>query len=51
MDTAMLLDKVAKNILQFPVHASNILTTIVMKAMRAQLKGLAYHWAIVVMRP
>ena len=51
MDTALLLDKVAKNILQFPVHASNILTTIVMKAMRADLKGLAYNWAIVVVRP
>jgi len=51
IDTALLLDKVAKNISQFPVHASNILTTIVMKAMRAEIKGLAYKWAIVVVRP
>ena len=51
VDTALLLNKVAKNIIQFPAHASSILTTTVVKAMRADLKGLAYNWAIVVFRP
>lgn len=37
--------------MQFPAHAGNILTTTVVKAMRADLKGLAYAWAIVVFRP
>lgn len=37
--------------MQFPAHAGNILTTTVVKAMRADLKGLAYTWAIVVFRP
>jgi len=50
-DTALLLNKVAKNIMQFPAHAANILTTAIVKAMRADLKGLAYTWAIVVFRP
>ena len=50
-DTALLLNKVSKNIMQFPAHAANILTTTVVKAMRAELKGLAYTWAIVVFRP
>lgn len=50
-DTALLLNKVSKNIIQFPAHAGNILTTTVVKAMRADLKGLAYTWAIVVFRP
>jgi WD repeat-containing protein 19 len=51
IDTALLLNKVAKNIIQFPAHASSILTTTVVKSMRAELKGLAYTWAIVVFRP
>lgn len=51
IDTALILNKVAKNIIQFPAHASSILTTTVVKAMRAELKGLAYNWAIVVFRP
>jgi WD repeat-containing protein 19 len=51
VDTALLLDKVSKNIIQFPAHASIILTTTIVKAMRADLKGLAYNWAIVVFRP
>jgi hypothetical protein len=45
-DTALLLNKVSKNIIQFPAHALSILTTTVIKAMRADLKGLAYKWAI-----
>lgn len=49
--TALLLNKVSKNIIQFPAHAANILTTTIVKAMRADLKGLAYNWAIVVFRP
>ena len=51
VDTALLLNKVSKNIIQFPAHAANILTTTIVKAMRADLKGLAYTWAIVVFRP
>jgi WD repeat-containing protein 19 len=51
IDTALLLHKVSKNIIQFPAHASSILTTTVVKSMRAELKGLAYTWAIVVFRP
>ena len=51
VDTALLLNKVSKNIIQFPAHAANILTTTIVKAMRADLKGLAYNWAIVVFRP
>lgn len=50
-DTALLLNKVAKNIIQFPAHAASILTTTVIKAMRAELKGLAYTWSIVLFRP
>jgi len=50
-DTALLLNKVAKNIIQFPAHAGSILTTTVIKAMRAELKGLAYTWSIVLFRP
>ena len=51
IDTALLLNKVSKNIIQFPAHAANILTTTIVKAMRADLKGLAYNWAIIVFRP
>lgn len=51
VDTALLWNKISKNILQFPKHASNILTKCVYAAMRADLKGLAYSWAIVVFRP
>jgi hypothetical protein len=51
VDTALLLNKVSKNIIQFPAHASSILTNTVVKSMRADLKGLAYSWAIVVFRP
>ncbi len=51
LDTALLLNKVAKNIIQFPTHARGILTTTVIKCMRADLKGLAYNWAIISFRP
>lgn len=51
VDTAFLYDKVCKNILQFPVNPTAILTTAVVKAMKADLKSLAYNWAIVVFRP
>ena len=51
LDTAFLYDKVCKNILQFPVNPTAILTTAVIKAMKAELKSLAYNWAIVVFRP
>lgn len=50
-DTAFLYDKVCKNILQFPVNPTAILTTAVVRAMKADLKALAYNWAIVVFRP
>lgn len=51
IDTAMLYDKVCKNILQFPSNPTAILTTAVIRAMKADLKSLAYTWAIVVFRP
>ena len=51
LDTAFLYDKVCKNILQFPVNPTAILTTAVIKAMKAELKSLAYNWVIVVFRP
>ena len=51
IDTALLYDKVCKNILQFPVNPTAILTTAVIRAMKADLKALAYNWAIVVFRP
>lgn len=51
IDTALLWNKISKNILQFPKHASSILTKCVYASMRADLKGLAYSWAIVVFRP
>ena len=50
-DTALLLNKVSKNIAQFPAHAGSILTTTVIKCMRAEMKGLAYTWAIISFRP
>jgi WD repeat-containing protein 19 len=50
-DTALLLNKVSKNIAQFPAHAASILTTTVIKCMRAEMKGLAYTWAIISFRP
>ena len=50
-DTALLLNKVSKNIIQFPAHSASILTTTVVKSMKAELKGLAYTWAIVAFRP
>ncbi len=49
-DTALLLNKVSKNIIQFPAHAGSILTTTVIKCMRAEMKGLAYNWAIMAFR-
>lgn len=51
IDAAFLYDKVCKNILQFPVNPTAILTTAVIRAMKAELKALAYNWAIVVCRP
>lgn len=51
IDTALLYDKVCKNILQFPVNPTAILTTAVIRAMKADLKALAYNWAIVAFRP
>ena len=50
-DTAFLYDKVCKNILQFPGNPTAILTSAVVRAMKADLKALAYNWSIVVFRP
>lgn len=49
-DAAYLLNRVAKNLSQFPSHAVNILTTAVVEAMRSELKGLAYTWAVQLVR-
>jgi len=43
---AMLLDRVSKNISQFPSHAVNILTSTVIECIKANYKYLAYQWAI-----
>lgn len=51
LDAAFLYDKVCKNILQFPVNPAAILTTTVIRAGKADLKALAYNWAIVAFRP
>lgn len=51
IETALLWNKISKNILQFPKSAGNILTKCVYASMRADLKGLAYSWAIVAFRP
>ena len=40
----------AKNLSQFPAHAANILTTAVIESMRSDLKGLAYNWAVQLVR-
>lgn len=50
-DAARLLNRVCKNISQFPAHAINILTTAVVEAIRANLKGIAFQWACVLVRP
>jgi hypothetical protein len=49
-DAAYLLNRVAKNLSQFPAHAVNILTTAVVESMRSELKGLAYTWAVQLVR-
>lgn len=41
-DAARLLNRVCKNINQFPAHAVNILTSAVIEATRANLKFLGY---------
>lgn len=50
-DAARLLNRICKNISQFPAHAVNILTTAVVEATRAQLKYYAYQWSCVLVRP
>jgi len=41
-DAALLLNRVCKNISQFPAHDVTILTTTVIESTRANLKGLAF---------
>ena len=50
-DAAKLFDRVCKHISQFPTHAVNILTSTVIEAMKSNLKGLAYQWSAVLVRP
>jgi hypothetical protein len=45
-DAAFLLNRVVKNLSQFPTNAVNILTTAVVESMRSELKGLAYGFAV-----
>ena len=45
-DAAFLLNRVVKNLSQFPTNAVNILTTAVVESMRSELKGLAYSFAV-----
>jgi WD repeat-containing protein 19 len=48
---ARMLNRVCKNISQFPAHDATILTSAVLQAMKANLKGLAFQWAITLMYP
>ena len=50
-DAARLLNRICKNISQFPAHAVNILTTAVVEATRATLKIYAYQWSCILVRP
>lgn len=49
-DAAFLLQRVCNNISQFPKNTVKILTTAFVEAQRANLKGLAYEYAVVLMR-
>ena len=48
---AWLLNRVCTNISQFPAHAVNILTSAVIESTRANIKSLAYKWAVELVRP
>jgi WD repeat-containing protein 19 len=50
-EAARMLNRVCKNISQFPQHAVTILTSTVIEATRANLKAMAYQWACVLFRP
>lgn len=41
-DASLLLNRVCRNIKQFPVHNVNILTSAVIEAIRANLKYIAF---------
>lgn len=49
-DAARLLDRVCKNISQFPAHDVTILTSTVVQATRANLKATAFNWSKVLMQ-
>ena len=49
-DAARLLDRVCKNISQFPAHDVTILTSAVVQATRANLKATAFNWSKVLMQ-
>ena len=49
-DAARLLDRVCKNISQFPAHDVTILTSTVVQATRANLKATAFNWAKTLMQ-
>ncbi|CAG9314821.1 unnamed protein product [Blepharisma stoltei] len=48
---AKLLNRVGKNISQFPAHTVQILTSTVLECTKAGLKEAAYNWACVLVRP
>ncbi|EAR82687.2 WD40 repeat protein (macronuclear) [Tetrahymena thermophila SB210] len=48
---AWLLNRVCKNISQFPTHAVNILTSAVIAAMKSKNRPLAYKWSVELVRP
>jgi WD repeat-containing protein 19 len=48
---ARMLNRVAKNISQFPMHMINILTSTVAECTKAGLKKAAFDWACVLVRP
>jgi WD repeat-containing protein 19 len=49
-DAAFLLQRVCNNISQFPKNTVKILTTAFVEAQRANLKGLSYEYAVILMR-
>ena len=50
-NAARMLNRVCKNISQFPAHDVTILTSMVIEATRANLKAMAFQWSCVLMNP
>eukprot|EP00357_Protocruzia_adherens_P031508 CAMPEP_0115034576 /NCGR_PEP_ID=MMETSP0216-20121206/40747_1 /TAXON_ID=223996 /ORGANISM="Protocruzia adherens, Strain Boccale" /LENGTH=1399 /DNA_ID=CAMNT_0002413515 /DNA_START=36 /DNA_END=4235 /DNA_ORIENTATION=- len=48
---ARLLNRICKNISQFPAHTVPILTSTVIECTRANMKGSAYRWSCMLFKP